>query len=654
MRMGEAPLRVTGQKIWGLLKPYLYWVRYTRGVQEVLRHRNRKCAKRRKYAATLGKSISRHLRASGTNDVEFVTRAQARACRALAGQITCLGYGLTPIPSGERWFLDTFHHYAWPDKYFARIDYVAKDKFCDVKVPWELSRLQYLIWLAEGFVFDEGKSVDYLDRFSAIVSDWLRYNPTAHGVNWACPMEVAIRAINLFLAYSIFAEHLDETLSNKILDSLDGHSRFIERFPEISDVPGNHYLADLAGCVFPRSVSPSFGGAEFSRGVDAFTAEARRQFEPDGCHLERAPIYHRLCLEMVAVVLAMATRFRHVAVADLTDIVARGVTFCNALGTPGGKLPIFGDCDSGHVLNFGANAREFKGLQEFASGLTSTPLPVTDDLAHWLFALAGMSPITTREYSDEKVESIYTADHSGFLSARWGDLMAVMRVGAQGLLGRAPHDHDDALSIWVTKGELDLIVEEGCHSYSLNSAVRLRNISSTAHNVVQPSGQTRFTGNQGSIVKTMRGAPTASVWNHFINDGIAHLEANLETPSRASQPFEYCRRSVQMDSGIRMTVYDEWSWKGTRAAELRWHFGEGLKCEIRGTGVIIADSEGRQVMGLTFGSDFAADLSAFAYDYSPVYGSTVPCWGVLLSVREHKSCAVRSRFEIVEWDRSNA
>ncbi len=42
--------------------------------------------------------------------------------------------------------------------------------------------------------------------------------------------------------------------------------------------------------------------------IAAFAAEADKQFEPDGCHLERAIVYHRLCTDMVALAAAFAAR----------------------------------------------------------------------------------------------------------------------------------------------------------------------------------------------------------------------------------------------------------------------------------------------------------------------------------------------------------
>ena len=59
------------------------------------------------------------------------------------GVFQCLGYGRLKIPNNSEWLSDNLHNYNWKMKYFNNIDYVSTNNFCDVKIPWEMSRLQY-------------------------------------------------------------------------------------------------------------------------------------------------------------------------------------------------------------------------------------------------------------------------------------------------------------------------------------------------------------------------------------------------------------------------------------------------------------------------------------------------------------------------------
>ncbi|MFI5205498.1 MAG: hypothetical protein ACHQVK_01010, partial [Candidatus Paceibacterales bacterium] len=71
----------------------------------------------------------------------------------------------------------------------------------DIKVPWELSRLQHIFIL--GTAYQNALTQDALNNaqlfahtFQNQVSQWINHNPYLIGVNWVCPMEVALRAIN--------------------------------------------------------------------------------------------------------------------------------------------------------------------------------------------------------------------------------------------------------------------------------------------------------------------------------------------------------------------------------------------------------------------------------------------------------------------------
>ena len=365
-RIAEAPLRVIVQKLWLRAKPRLLQPIYAferRAAPAVAT-----AAQARFAAAELGQSLRRIIVARLQGDAAFATRARARAQSVLNGDFQCLGYGASHIPRGAGWWGDGFHHHQWEGRYFPGVDFLAMNSRSDVKVPWEFSRLQYTLWLAEGALADADRASLYGEQFLAIVKDWIGCNPAGYGPNWTCAMEVGIRAANLLVAFAVFEPGLTDADAARIASALLDHASFIERFPEVSDVSGNHYLADLAGHIFPLILTRQSDAPRFDHAVTAMADEADLQFEPDGCHLERAPVYHRLCLDMVAVSLAVAIRFNHPGAARLRAVLDRGLAFSRAVSSSDLMLPILGDADSGQVLWFGDDARSFLTLEQFAAG----------------------------------------------------------------------------------------------------------------------------------------------------------------------------------------------------------------------------------------------------------------------------------------------
>lgn len=626
-RVRDAGLVASLQKARSLLSPYLWAPAYLAGLAGGRVPRGSLAR-----LDELGAHLRSGLQQQASTRPDYVSRARARARQALGGPWTVLGYGQTAMPVAGAWAEDAFHGYRWPDHYFAFVDFVAADRRCDVKVPWELSRLQPLLWLAEGYLFELESRGDHAARFAAIAEDWIKSNRPGFGPNWTCAMEVAIRGLNLMLSAAVIGDGLPSATRKLVLQSLADHYVFLRRFPELSDVPGNHYLTDLLGEV---GLSMVVAPGAFDPAVAAFAAEADNQFEPDGCHLERAIVYHRLCTDMVALAAAFAARQSGAVPDRMVKVLQRAVSFAAFMADACGRLPVLADCDSGQVLDLGLPARQISALLALTGEGNPDQIP---DLAIWLRAISG----TDRAVRVDGAPAAQAGLRSGFLAARSGACTVTMRVGTQGLRGRASHDHDDAQSIWLSLGGEDLIVDQGCHSYTLDPAIRNADISSRAHNVLQSVAAPRFGGRQGSINLTMRGAPTCSDAAATSDGDHARLTATID---RAG-PVSAISRVVdlrRLPDGYQVEVADAWS--AGETTELRWHFGPGLRPELAGPTLVEFRPPG-SLHCVRFESQSLLNLEVFAFDFSPVYGHRLPCFGVRAVLAPTPQGSLISRFKI--------
>ncbi len=167
----------------------------------------------------------------------------------------------------------------------------------DIKVPWELSRMQHLIWL--GLQRDE----QCVQTFIKQVDSWIEHNPFLLGVNWVCPMDVAIRAVNLIWCFHFFKneQEISADFWQKLICSLHDHALYLEHNWETSDKPNNHYLADLVGylylCHFFKPIQ------QFQKKLTWIQKkvihEFNKQILPDGTCWEGTTAYHQLDTEMV-------------------------------------------------------------------------------------------------------------------------------------------------------------------------------------------------------------------------------------------------------------------------------------------------------------------------------------------------------------------
>lgn len=206
------------------------------------------------------------------------------------------------------WQIDFKSGYRWSEKSNSKQIRFGDVVGADIKLPWELARMQHLVQLAlrhNSFPTMSEKRRILEREFRNQVLDFTATNPPRFGVNWSCSMDVAIRAANWVLAYSIFRSGetvFDEEFEAVFAKSLYEHGRHIVSNLEWHDQKrSNHYLANITGLAF---IAASLYGAPeidtwLAFSVQEMIAEVKYQFLNDGGNFEGSTSYHRLSSEMV-------------------------------------------------------------------------------------------------------------------------------------------------------------------------------------------------------------------------------------------------------------------------------------------------------------------------------------------------------------------
>ncbi|MCB9244836.1 MAG: heparinase II/III family protein [Flavobacteriales bacterium] len=300
----------------------------------------------------------------------------------------------------------------------AKLDYSRQRKLMegqigiDLKVPWELSRLQHLPQMAvlsESLDIRKEFAVEYLCQ----TLDFILANPIGMGVNFNCPMDIGIRVANMLLAFDLFQDRLDAQvlvrfkpiLATYILESC----RHIAQDMEYREgLTSNHYLGNVLGILF--------GAAYLNQGVlqDQFLAygiqelqrSMDRQFFNDGSNFEGSTSYHRLSGEMMALGLALVLRFgpEHrdrlkcytnsdwnfagplfpateqvfnagsaaILPRSFFEKLAKSAQFSKDIAKPMGTIPQFGDNDSGRFFRLTPTGR-FRSKNEAQDSFEHLP-----------------------------------------------------------------------------------------------------------------------------------------------------------------------------------------------------------------------------------------------------------------------------------------
>jgi Heparinase II/III N-terminus len=209
------------------------------------------------------------------------------------------------------WQLDFRSGYRWSARHHSYVSTTPVDCGVDVKVPWELGRLQHLPQLALCAILaaDGRTGFDPADRYIQEITDqlldFIATNPPRFGVNWMCTMDVAIRAANIALTLALLEGAglgLEQPKKEIVLRSLRDHARHIVSHLEYSERGrSNHYIANVAGLLWACWAME--GDAERDRGMAFAIAEVFNevgvQFYGDGGNYEGSTGYHRLSTEMI-------------------------------------------------------------------------------------------------------------------------------------------------------------------------------------------------------------------------------------------------------------------------------------------------------------------------------------------------------------------
>lgn len=183
----------------------------------------------------------------------------------------------------------------------------------DIKVPWELSRMQHMPQMASfAIAFPEIQNA-VLNEFRNQVLDFIATNPMGMGANWNCTMDIGIRAANILVAFDLLKtidknKILDLKFQHLLANAMYEHGRFITSHLEYSIlITSNHYLSNICGLLFIASYLNESDEINcwLAFSVQEFFNEFEKQFYQDGSNFETSTSYHKLSGELVTYGLAL-------------------------------------------------------------------------------------------------------------------------------------------------------------------------------------------------------------------------------------------------------------------------------------------------------------------------------------------------------------
>jgi hypothetical protein len=526
------------------------------------------------------------------------------------------------------WHRDPFSGCRFPLVPYPRIDGTS-GAGGDIVPLWELSRLQFAPCLIEAY--RRTRDERYARHFYGVLSQWDAANPYLMGANWACGLDIAIRALQIAFGYC-WLPNEDGRWVERLLWL---HLLFLQErdlFERRATI-NNHYLVALALQYtllhfFEGDLIEKWKGAVLSE----LNAEVLHQFRPDGGNIESAMQYHQFSLEALLLMTSVLGSTRQ---AGSDGIVAPGMSdeandriyaathFVARCCSAWGGSPRIGDSSDARVL---IQRRYFDWHPTDASYL-----------ADWSRLLYGVRD----PFADDRWQGALTFPESGV--ALWRtERYALIALAMPVVPEAGGHNHYDKGSFLLRTTEGEVFIDSGTYCYTHAPEERRSFREGRAHNIVLIDGMEQAVGPGGGVFDVPE-------------FGWIELDASQEGPElfKISMVHDgYCGRTglgllkryiVCMPAEI--VLQDSFEGSGQHDVEIGFNLASGL----------VLDSDENRVR-IRFGNGGLCEVvppngfvaAVESGRYSEAYMKETPIMRIVLRGRSEPRSTILTRIRIVE------
>jgi uncharacterized heparinase superfamily protein len=531
-------------------------------------------------------------------------RIRQEADALLEHRVDLLGSGLVELGDEIDWQRDFKSGYRWPPAFYQDLEITRLTDSSDAKAPWELSRSHHLLTLARAFVLFEDER--YARELEDQLRHWLDANPPGYGINWATPMEVAIRAINWIWAIRTLesVRPLDPALRARVAGSLEAHGRHIRLNLEGKPyVRSNHHLADLIGLL---AIGHALEGEPAARRWFEFArTEMNREMEfqvlPDGVDFEASLPYHGLVLELFLIGHHLTRDAGAPLPPSFEQRLARMLEVSRAVRHPDGRTPQIGDADSGRILPAGSGRPPTQDpLLWLGAALVTRARPVpgeVDEEVAWTLGSSAWSALQNLPDAAEPVSTVFSSDGIYVLRAEGTHLAG--RCGGVGARGHGSHAHNDLGSFELSFGELLVVADPGSYLYTADPDARNEFRSTAAHSTVRVAGEEIHPIDPAALFQLRQ---FANPWVGEVceDDSGAHVAVSHDGYRRLSPPVVHRRTLRVARDGRRVSIDDVLDGRGRQQAESFVHLAPGVDVAGDDGGTELELRAGGRAVAVTF------------------------------------------------------
>ena len=487
------------------------------------------------------------------------------------------------------WQSDFNNSYTWSYALSKNISY-GKNNGADIKVPWELGRLQHLPSLA--YIYKSSGEDEILNEIKNQLFDFIASNPPNYGVQWLTAMDVGIRLVNILITLHIieFGNSFDNNQIKIIESYLFDHFIFIKNNDEFSDgMRGNHYLSNICSIIIYLAFIDENESKEalLNKYINIINREIKHQFNEDGTNFEASTRYHIFTSQMLFTVDLVLKSVLNIE--DSLVNLDKILSFTNML-LKNDFPPQFGDNDSGFYWKILNN-------EQLTYGYFKNNINVVHKYKSLIYR------------------------NLGYVYTTFNDFELHFKCGKLGQNGKGGHDHNDNLSYCLYFNKVPIVVDPGTFCYTSDFAERNKFRSTSYHNVVtvEDKEQNEF---QENVIDDM-----------FWLDTDVHNPKIELIENKIKGSIYYCgKRLVRTISHIsnEILVSDKYNNDINKVLRLHLHPEVAIEAVEKNVYKLLID---KYVVQLTIDN---ADSRLESFDFSPEYGVKLLSKRIVIETNENE------------------
>jgi heparinase II/III-like protein len=419
-----------------------------------------------------------------------------------SGRYPFLGCETAELGIRPLWNLDFVSGATWPTQRLEIRNCIRHDG-SDVKVPYELSRLQFLPVLGKAHVLTGNDA--YRLAAQDLLSHWIELNPAPLGVNWTIAMEAALRAMSICFLLNLLTpiRKNEQAWLATITRSLAQHLLYIEASLEFSHfLTSNHYLSDLVGLyclsLFLEGKGMGERRSEYRHRIEN---EIMRQVYDDGGDYEVSTGYQVLVTQLFTTALLLMLREGAAPKPAFVERLRTMFRFLNTIASTSGELPHVGDCDDGRTELLvddleqmilypvrERNSLRVPRLLGLGQRLFDEGAGDGADAAWYGLTDAKRGACPGPKLNPGSASRVEVLSRSGIAVMRHRSAELLFFAMPNGIGGKGSHTHNDKLSFVLRVAGKEILCDSGTGCYTRDLETRNHFRSTAAHNTLMIDG----------------------------------------------------------------------------------------------------------------------------------------------------------------------